>query len=177
MHARRFATRLSAAKQYCTARAGRRDFVTAREHRCPPISRCSPRRCTQEVLGNGSQRRPIVQRIHRLCWRRADADRTRTANHWHKHRANTDRSRPVRRPNINQPALSAATQPSRLTRSVKPALHASPPRFVNSQQAREHYLTASQSPKWPPRTLLSVIVSLSSVKESSNPTTVQRETL
>ena len=120
----------------------------------------------------------LFERTHRLSLASVlTPTRTRTANHWHKHRANTDRSRPVRRPNIDQPALSAAKQPSRPTRSVEPVLHASPPRLMHSQQAREHCLAASQSPKWPPRTLLSVIVSLSSAKESSNPTTVQRETL
>ena len=42
VHARRNTTRLSAARQYCTASAGR--GFTAHEHRCPPTSRCSPRR-------------------------------------------------------------------------------------------------------------------------------------
>ena len=96
---------------------------------------------------------------------RTDADTPRTANNWHKHRANTDRSRPVRRPNINQ--RFQPTRPSRLTRSYDPVLHALPPRLMHSLQARGHCSTASQSPKWPPRTQLSVIAIQSSERSEA----------
>ena len=101
---------------------------------------------------------PIVPRTRRLRWRLAGAEHTEDsrplARTPSKHRSTT--SSPQTK---HQPALSAATRPSRLTRSIEPVLHALPPRLMHSLQARGHFSTVSQSPKWPPRTLLSVITS------------------
>ena len=50
---------------------------TAHEHLCLPTSRCSPRRCPWEEVGDGYHRRSRSFRgDSRLRWRRADADRT-----------------------------------------------------------------------------------------------------
>jgi len=99
---------------------------------------------------------PIIQRQHRLRWRLADADRTEDSKPLtkpSKHRSTTSGTETK-----HQPALSAETS-SRLTRSTEQLLHALPPRLMHSLQALGHCSAASQSPKWPPRPQLSVIVS------------------
>ena len=52
-----------------------------------------------------------------------------------EHRANTDRSRLVPGPNINQRFQPTNRQELRLTRSTEQLLHASPPRLMHSLQA------------------------------------------
>ena len=166
VHAARIAPRLSAARQYCTASAGR-EFHRSRTPLPSHFSLLAAPRAG--APGKSSRTDNTVARLFEgntdFGGARTDADTPRTANNWHKHRANTDRSRPVRRPNINQ--RFQPTRPSRLTRSYDPVLHALPPRLMHSLQARGHCSTASQSPKWPPRTQSSVIAIQSSERSEA----------
>lgn len=92
------------------------------------------------------------------CWRRP---KLRTANHW-QHRANTDRSRLARRPNINQRFQPKQTPGRRAApNSCFTRRHHA---WCTVLQALGHCSTVSQSPKWPPRTQLSVIVSWDSAR-------------
>ena len=151
VHARRFATRLSAARQYCTARAGRETHRS--RHRCPPTSRCSPRR----RLGSPRGQMTLSSRLFRG---RADRGVWLAPNNRGQQTTGTNTEQTpidhVQSADQHQPALSADTTfPANAQH--RPASRVLPPRLMHSLQARRHCPTVSHSPKWPPWTLLSVI--------------------
>ena len=152
-------TRLSAARQYCTASAGRDGSPLTSTLAFPllaaPRAGAPGKRSGTDITADPDRSEATADFVGVA----QTPTGQRTADHWltpSKHRSTTSGTSTKQ-----QPALSA-DQPklaSRPTRSTEPLLHASPPRLTHSLQALEHFLAVSQSPKWPPRTQLSVVVS------------------
>ena len=155
VHARRLAPRLSAARQYCTARAGR-EFAPSR---APLPFQFSVLPAPENLGSHQRQVTPSSDRSEETAdfvgvRRRRQHRGQHTTG---KNRANTDRSLPAQRPERQPPKNTRrASRPTRSNRTIASRVATT---LAGRSPGPRAPSTVTQSPKWPPRTLMSVIVS------------------